>query len=203
MNRKNHWEKIYAEKSPCDVSWFQTKPDMSMKLIERSGVAKDAAIIDVGGGASVLVDHLCTEGYSDLTILDISAKALAHSQERLCDTTECIEWIDADVTAFEPQKSFALWHDRAVFHFLTESSDRKKYVDVLTRGLAKGGQLIIAAFAIDGPTRCSGLDIVQYDEAKMSAELGERFTLLEEIIEVHVTPTGSEQKFQYFRYEFS
>ncbi len=199
-DRKSHWENVYAEKSPLDVSWYQKEPTVSLELIQETGIARDVAIIDVGGGASVLVDRLQEEGYSNLAVLDVSENALTSARKRLGEAAESIEWIAVDVTEFDVPHSFSVWHDRAVFHFLTDASDRKKYVDVLSRAIRPGGHLIIAAFAIGGPEKCSGLDIVQYDAGKLCAELGPDFELLEERSEVHVTPANAQQQFIYFRF---
>jgi ubiquinone/menaquinone biosynthesis C-methylase UbiE len=200
MNRKSHWEKVYSDKSPLEVSWYQKAPELSLQLIRDSGIKKDEPLIDVGGGASILVDRLHTEGFNHLAVLDISAKALAWAQKQLGEAAEKVEWFESDVTEFAAPHPFMLWHDRAVFHFLTKAVDRKRYVEVLKRTLAAEGHLIIAAFAIGGPTRCSGLDIVQYDARKLSAELGTEFQLVEECSELHITPGSSEQQFTYFRF---
>ena len=200
MNRKTHWESIYADKSPLAVSWFQKEPRLSLQLITNTGLSTEAAIIDIGGGASVLIDHLFERGFRHLAVLDISGTALSHAKQRLGSTAEQIEWLETDVTTFVAPHPFDLWHDRAVFHFLTEAADRKRYVDTLKQTLKPGGHLIIAAFAIGGPTRCSGLDIVQYDADKLGRELGEDFTLVEQLSEIHVTPTNQEQLFGYFRF---
>ena len=200
FDRKAHWQSVYRDKSPLDVSWYQKEPALSLQLIRRTQVASNEAIIDVGGGASVLVDHLCKEGFTNLAVLDISANALASGKKRLGDLAKSIEWLEADITQFEPPHQFSLWHDRAVFHFLTGQSDRKHYVKVLKHALKPGGHLIIAAFAIGGPEKCSGLEIVQYNSEKLIAELGEDFGLIEERNETHNTPANKEQKFTYFRF---
>ncbi len=199
-SRKQHWEQVYTDKSPLEVSWYQAEPRLSLELIEAAGVAKDAAIIDVGGGASLLVDRLWDDGFRNLAVLDIAAAALDAAKARLGADAQGIEWFVADVTEFQPPHAFALWHDRAVFHFLTRADDRRKYVEVLQKALPSGGRAIIAAFAIGGPEKCSGLDIVQYDAAKIAAELGEGFELLETRAEVHMTPANKEQKFGFFRF---
>ncbi len=199
-DRKSHWEKVYGDKVPLEVSWYQKEPSLSLSLIRHTRIAYDAPIIDVGGGASVLVDYLCDEGYSNVAVLDISAKAVAYAQERLGDIAAGVEWYEEDVTRFKPTRLYSVWHDRAVFHFLTDESDRRDYVKVLTNTLKPGGHLIIAAFAIGGPIKCSGLDIVQYDASKLMAELGEGFELVEEREEVHTTPAEKQQKFTYFRF---
>ena len=200
MNRKTHWESIYLDKSPLEVSWFQKEPRLSLQLITNTGLSTEAAIIDIGGGASVLIDHLFERGFRHLAVLDISGAALSHAKQRLGSSSEEIEWFETDVTAFDSPHPFDIWHDRAVFHFLTEATDRKRYVDTLKRTLKSGGHLILAAFAIGGPTRCSGLDIVQYDADKLAQELGDDFTLVEQLSEIHVTPSNQEQLFAYFRF---
>ncbi len=199
-DRKKHWENIYKDKSPQKVSWYENEPALSLQLIHNSHVALNAPIIDVGGGSSALVDCLCNEGYTNIAVLDISKNALAYAQDRLGDKSKEIEWYEEDITSFDPSHQFSLWHDRAVFHFMTNKSDRNKYINVLKRTLELNGHLIIAAFAIGGPTKCSGLDIVQYDAAKLMIELGEVFELVEEINEVHITPENKEQQFKYFRF---
>ncbi len=200
FDRKAHWQNVYQEKSPLDVSWYQKEPKLSLELIHRTGVSYDEPIIDVGGGASVLVDFLCKDGFTNLSVLDISGKALADAKKRLGDSAKNIKWIESDITEFNPSHKFTLWHDRAVFHFLIDVSDRRKYISALTQVLKIGGHLIIAAFAIGGPNKCSGLEIVQYDASKLKAELGEEFELLEERNEIHITPANKEQKFMYFRF---
>lgn len=199
LDRKRHWETVYEQKSPLEVSWYQSDPLLSLELIQNTGIPQDAAIIDVGGGASILVDRLLASGYRNVSVLDLSAKALAYAQARLGGTSHRATWIEADITAFIPPINYDLWHDRAVFHFLTNAEDRRKYVDALKHGVRSGGHIIIAAFAIGGPTQCSGLDIVQYDAEKLSETLGEQFRLAEERVELHITPANREQKFVYFR----
>ncbi len=203
VSRKAHWEQVYADKSPLEVSWYQAEPTLSLSFIDRFGLAKDAAIIDVGGGASVLVDRLCERGFRRLAVLDISAQALDHAKARLGAKGENIEWFEADVTAFRAPHSYALWHDRAVFHFLTQAEDRKRYVEALRRTLEPGGGLIMATFATDGPLKCSGLDVVRYDAEKLTAELGAEFELLEQATELHITPANKTQRFRYFRFRRS
>jgi ubiquinone/menaquinone biosynthesis C-methylase UbiE len=200
MNRKDHWEQVYQTKAPDDVSWFQTQPATSLKLIEASGVAKDAGIIDVGGGASVLVDFLLDAGFTKLAVLDISAAALEHARRRLGKRADSVEWLEADVTTFQPARQFGLWHDRAVFHFLTDKADRQKYVQTMKRTLTPGGHVVIATFATDGPPKCSGLEVARYDAAAICAELGAEFHLVEQASETHTTPWQTEQKFGYFRF---
>lgn len=200
MSNKEHWENVYKDKSSHDVSWYQKEPLLSLELIKNSKLTLDEAIVDVGGGASVLIDHLQEKGYINLAVLDISNNALLSAKNRLGDKADKVNWYEADITQFNSPQTFSLWHDRAVFHFLTNKQDREKYVEVLKKSLKPGGHLIIAAFSIGGPEKCSGLDIVQYDENKMSAALGDDFKLLESRSETHVTPTDKEQRFTYFHY---
>ena len=200
FDRKAHWQSVYQKKSPLDVSWYQKEPTLSMELIRCTQVNSDEAIIDVGGGASVLVDYLCRGGFTNLAVLDISENALASARKRLGDSGKSIEWFEADITQFDAPHQFSIWHDRAVFHFLTDQADRKDYIKAMKHALKPGGHLIIAAFAIGGPEKCSGLEIVQYDKEKMTAELGEDFELVEERNEVHITPGNKEQEFTYFRF---
>jgi trans-aconitate methyltransferase len=198
IDRKTHWERVYTNKSPLQVSWYQEDPALSLQLIRNTQLALDAAMIDVGGGASTLVDRLCEEAYTNVAVLDVSSSALAHAKTRLAEKANAVEWFEEDVTCFSPPHRFSLWHDRAVFHFLTTKSDRDKYISVLKQTLEPDGHLIIMAFAIDGPVKCSGLDIVQYDVNKLMEELGQGFELVETGYEVHLTPSGGEQKFAYF-----
>jgi len=200
MDRKEHWEKTYAARRSDGLSWYQEKPDHSLAMIHRAGTGLDEPIIDVGGGASVLVDHLLQEGYKDLTVLDISSIALEKARERLGTRSGLVRWIENDITAWAADRSYSLWHDRAVFHFLTRQEDRNSYVRALHKCLPSGGQAIIAAFAIGGPEKCSGLEIVQYDSNVLATELGAEFRLLEQAAEEHYTPAGALQKFGYYRF---
>ena len=200
MDRREHWNRVYQTRAPDSVSWYQRRPDVSLELIAASGIAKDARIIDVGGGASVLVDHLLDLGYSKLAVLDVSGAALNASRSRLEARAAAVEWLEGDVTTFEPPHRYALWHDRAAFHFLTDAGDRARYVATLRRALNPGGAVIIATFALDGPPKCSGLDVVRYDERSIAAELGAEFELREVRREAHVTPGKAEQQFHYFRF---
>lgn len=201
VDRKVHWEAVYRDKQPLEVSWYQREPTLSLQLIDEARPALDAPIIDVGGGASTLVDCLLSRGYSHLTVLDLSATALAHAKKRLKQAADAVEWWAADVTRFAPPHPYQLWHDRAVFHFLTSPEDRAGYVAAMTRALPVGGRAIIAAFAIGGPSQCSGLDIIQYDAEKLAAELGAGFRLLRSDSETHITPSGVEQAFDYHLFE--
>lgn len=201
MDRREHWNRVYQTRALDSVSWYQRRPDVSLELIAASGIAKNAGIIDIGGGASVLVDHLLDLGYSNLAVLDISGAALNASRSRLGAQAAAVEWFEADVTTFEPPRRYALWHDRAAFHFLTEAGDRAHYVTALRKTLLPGGTAIIATFAREGPPKCSGLDVVRYDEQSIAVELGAEFALREMRRETHITPGNAEQRFSYFRFE--
>ena len=202
MDRQEYWNQIYQTKGSQDVSWYQRRPDLSLALIAASGVGKDAGIIDVGGGASTLVDFLLNDGYTRLAVLDLSGVALSHSRTRLGARADRVEWFEADVTSFQPPHRFDLWHDRAVFHFLTAADDRSEYVATLRRTLHPGGTVVLSTFALEGPPQCSGLDVMQYDESSILAELGAEFQLQEVRRETHMTPWQSEQHFIYFRFQW-
>lgn len=197
-DRQHHWEQVYQNKLSTEVSWYQEYPGRSMSMIEKAAAAAGDAIIDVGGGASLLVDSLLQHGYQRLAVLDISAAALACAQQRLCERAAQVEWLVADVTRFEPPHRYSLWHDRAVFHFLTAEADRKKYLAVLRKALQPEAHLVIATFAEDGPEMCSGLPVERYSAQKLMQTLGAEFELLEQQVENHTTPAGGEQKFNYF-----
>jgi SAM-dependent methyltransferase len=200
MKLVEHWNQVYQTKAPDDVSWFQTRPATSLRLIEACGFSKVDGIIDVGGGASVLVDALLDAGFTKLAVLDISATALDHAKRRLGARAGAVDWFAADVTTFTPPRQFSLWHDRAVFHFLTEKADRQKYVATIKRTLTPDGHAVIATFAIDGPEKCSGLKVSRYGAPTICAELGAEFQLLQQVNETHVTPWNTEQRFSYFRF---
>lgn len=200
MSNKEHWEAVYQTKGALDLSWYQPKPAASLQLIEASTIAIGEGLIDVGGGTSVLVDCLLDAGFTWLAVLDISAAALDHARRRLGSRAQHVEWFEADVTVFNPPRHFNLWHDRAVFHFLTAKADRQKYVQTLQRTLTPDGHVIIATFAADGPLKCSGLDVARYEAPSICAELGPDFQLVEQLDETHVTPWSTEQKFSCFRF---
>lgn len=196
---RQHWERVYTEKLPQDVSWFQEKPIISLSLIQNvAGI--DSRIIDVGGGASFLTERLLSLGYSSLAVLDISKTALEHAQKRLLNHAHKIKWYEQDITQFVPTEKYDVWHDRAVFHFLTEKRNRELYITALKNSLKSGGHLIISTFAKDGPKKCSGLDTIQYDISSMKRELGDEFVLLKSLSESHYTPSKKEQDFIYFTF---
>lgn len=198
MANKTHWETVYLTKATDTVSWFQPHATLSMQLIRETGITHEAAIVDVGGGASTLVDDLLTAGYTNISVLDLSSAALIVAQERLGSSYDRINWIEADITTVVlPQNTYQVWHDRAVFHFLTTKEDRLAYLDLVQKSMKAGGHVIIATFAEDGPTQCSGLPVIRYSVSALQAELGSRFTLLRSQEELHSTPFNTTQKFNY------
>lgn len=198
MKEKNHWEKVYGSKPEDEVSWFQEHAEVSLRLIEQSGVTKSANIIDVGGGASTLVDDLLASGYQNLTVLDLSGEALAKARHRLGAKAEKIHWLEADILQVNlPEQSYDIWHDRAVFHFLTAAEDRQKYVQAVLGSVKPGGHVIVATFAEDGPEKCSGLPVMRYSADQLHGEFGAPFDLLRQEREEHHTPAGVIQKFVY------
>lgn len=198
MQSKDHWEKVYTTKAADNVSWFQAHAELSMRLIRESCPRRDAAIIDVGGGASTLVDELLDDGYPNVTVLDLSSAALAESRRRLGVRGDTVRWMEADITCaeFEPH-SFDLWHDRAVFHFLTTKKDRIAYVRQVLQAVKPGGHVIMATFGSDGPSQCSGLPVMRYAPDELHAEFGDAFTLLAHEEQLHHTPFGTDQQFVY------
>ncbi len=198
MDRKQHWEQVYSTKASDSVSWFQKHADQSLRLIHNTKLGKNAAIIDVGGGASRLVDDLVAEGYTDLTVLDLSSAALAVAKQRLGKHAHAVHWMEGDITSAEfPIHRFDIWHDRAVFHFLTDPADRQAYVEQVMRTVRLNGHVIIATFAEDGPEKCSGLPVMRYCSETLHAEFGDAFLLVEHEKEAHHTPSGTVQQFVY------
>lgn len=198
MDRKGHWEGIYRTKGAKDVSWFAPHLAKSLEIILSMGIKKSDPIIDVGAGASTLVDDLVREGFSDITALDISEESLGIARKRLADKAAQIHWIADDITRTNfPKGHFALWHDRAVFHFLTNEADRQKYRQLLTDSLKPKGYAILSTFSLDGPPKCSGLDVVRYSPKTLSLELGAAFELLRSFQENHKTPFDTTQRFNY------
>ncbi|AKE67839.1 TPA: class I SAM-dependent methyltransferase [Pseudomonas aeruginosa] len=198
MQDKSHWESVYTHKAADAVSWYQPHADSSLALIRQTGIAADAAIIDVGGGASTLVDDLLAAHYSDLTVLDISAAALDVARHRLGGAASAVHWLEADITQVDfPEHRFALWHDRAVFHFLTDAADRARYLNAVGRAVKPGGFVVVGTFAEDGPEQCSGLPVRRYSADTLYDEFGAQFELLGKAEENHHTPFGTVQKFLY------
>jgi SAM-dependent methyltransferase len=197
IDRKSHWERVYSTAGEAGLSWSQTEPRLSFGLVTSVLPARGGRIIDVGGGASVLVDRLLELPLRELAVLDISETALGMVKARLGQRADRVRWVVADVTEAPDLGTFDVWHDRAVFHFLTDAEDRRKYVELARRTIAQDGHLIIAGFADDGPKRCSDLDVCRYNAASMAAELGGDFALVREARETHTTPWGSRQAFFY------
>ncbi len=198
MARKAHWEQVYESRSAESVSWFQPHAHLSLALIQALEPRREAHLMDVGGGASTLVDDLVRAGYQHLSVLDIAGAALGVAQRRLGLLATGVAWLEGDVTELAlPQHGIDLWHDRAVFHFLTEAADRQRYVRRLLSALRPGGHVIISAFAEDGPAQCSGLPVRRYSGSTLWAELGAPFQLLEQREELHHTPAGAQQQFIY------
>ncbi|HEX5581918.1 MAG TPA: class I SAM-dependent methyltransferase [Gemmatimonadaceae bacterium] len=198
IDRKAHWEGVYATKAPAEVSWYQARPARSLELLAEAGVTATSAVIDVGGGDSTLVDALLERGTERVTVLDLSGAALARARARLGARATGVTWIEADVTsAVLPPGAYDAWHDRAVFHFLTEADDRRRYAEAAASAVRAGGALVIATFAPDGPTRCSALDVVRYDAESLAREFAPQFALVRGLVETHVTPWGAEQRFTY------
>ncbi len=195
---KNHWENVYTKKSADTVSWFQPHAEKSLSIIQNMNVSKDVNILDVGGGASTLVDDLLAQGYKNLSVLDLSASALNVAKQRLGDSAKKVTWLEEDVTKLNLEKhSIGVWHDRAVFHFLTDELDRQRYVETVLKAVKPSGFVIIATFAEDGPKECSGLPVQRYSAEGIHNEFGSPFELLGHEKESHQTPSGLQQHFVY------
>ena len=198
MVDKQHWETVYQTKAADAVSWYRPHLDTSLALIERAMPDRAGALIDIGGGESTLVDDLLARGYRELTVLDISAAAIAVARQRLGDAANGVTWLASDIMQADlPAQRFGLWHDRALFHFLTHAEQRVAYAERLLHALKPGGHAIIATFGPQGPAKCSGLDTVRYDAASLQRELGPRFALIEHRTELHHTPFDTTQQFVY------
>jgi len=198
MENRTHWEDIHHKKAATQVSWYQLHPTLSLQHIRNTGVAKSGQVIDVGGGASTLVDHLLGDGFENVTVLDISDAALEVARQRLGERAKLVTWLEADITKVTlPHHTFDIWHDRAVFHFLTIPADRKRYVDAVRHAVKPGGHVIVATFASDGPDHCSGLEVARYNPESLHDEFGADFELLDSTDEEHHTPFGTSQKFIY------
>jgi len=202
-DRKAHWDAIFKNKASPELTWYQPHMALSLELILATGLSKDAPILDIGCGDSTLVDDLLDSGFTDLTVLDISSLALERSRERLGGLASLVTWLEGDITELDlPTGKYCLWHDRAVFHFLTDPVERGLYVLATRRAMAPGGYLIIATFAIDGPEKCSGLPVMRYSAETLSREFGSYFSLIESMLETHHTPWGGEQRFQYSLFQY-
>ena len=198
MSNKAHWEKVYGTKAPDAVSWYAPHLETALKLIQQATDNKSASIIDIGGGQSTLVDDLITEGYQDISVLDISQKAIDVAKERIGKLADQVHWYCADITqATLPQNYFDVWHDRAVFHFLTEESQRVNYIEQVKQSVKHGGYVIMSTFGPEGPEKCSGLDVIRYDSEKLHGQFGKGFKLIDSSTEIHKTPMGTTQQFLY------
>ncbi len=195
--QKSYWENVYATKREDEVSWFQARAGRSLSLIGDAAPNKNSAIIDVGGGASSLAGDLIETGYRDVSVLDISSAALERARVRLGEASGKIQWIVADITRWQPPRRWSLWHDRAVFHFLTTAQDQDAYIRALDTGTAPDTAIIISTFALDGPEKCSGLPVQRYSAATLAERLGASFQLTKDVQEDHRTPGGAVQKFSY------
>jgi SAM-dependent methyltransferase len=192
----NRWEGVYQSKEEAETSWFEDRPQVSLDLIAETGAGKDAAIVDVGAGSSRLVDCLLEQGFRRITVLDLSATALARTRARLTDDVP-VEWVVANVLGWKSSRSFAVWHDRAAFHFLTETTDQEAYLRVMDRALVPGAHAIIGTFAPDGPERCSGLPVARYDAPLLVERLGPDYRLIRSQSHEHHTPRGNVQRFHF------
>lgn len=198
MDAKAHWARIYETLAPTELSWYQEHLRLSLELIHSTGVSKAAQIIDVGGGTSRLVDELLAEGYQHVTVLDIAGRALELARQRLGSRAAAVTWVEADITTVElPRHGYDVWHDRAVFHFLLQPEERRRYVETMRHAVRRDGHVIVATFALEGPTRCSGLEVVRYSPASLQEEFGAEFELVHSARERHRTPLGVEQAFLY------
>lgn len=196
MNRKAHWEAIYATKQPAELSWYQAEPTRSLELLREAGAGPESEVIDIGGGDSTFVDAVVAAQLGRVTVLDISATALERARARLGARANEVTWLEADIARAElPAHAFDVWHDRAMFHFLTQPEDRARYVATAAAALRPGGSLLISTFAPGGPMRCSGLDVVRYSAEEVARELGDAFVLERGFADLHRTPGGSEQRF--------
>ncbi|NNE29747.1 MAG: class I SAM-dependent methyltransferase [Saprospiraceae bacterium] len=201
FDRKAHWENIYETRPLDTVSWYQPKPETSLRYFKALATRKDARILDVGGGDSFLVDHLLDEGYSDITILDISEKGIERAKARLGDRAEKITWINSDITNFEPEGQYDLWHDRAAFHFLNSEEEIQKYLEIASKAIRPGGNLVLGTFSTEGPTKCSGIEIRQYSPGSMIELFGKNFFNVGYQTIDHKTPKGGLQNFVFCSFQ--
>jgi 2-polyprenyl-3-methyl-5-hydroxy-6-metoxy-1,4-benzoquinol methylase len=201
MRQKQHWEKVFETKTDSEKSWFQSYPETSVQFIKELNIAKDAAIIDVGGGDSYLVDALLQEGYRDITVLDISEKALQNAQKRLGKNADKVKWIQSDVLHFHPVKKYDCWHDRAVFHFVTDNHEINNYKDQIADSVREEGKLIVGTFSEKGPEKCSGLPVHRYSQQQLADTLSENFRKIKCIEEIHETPFKTKQSFTFCSFQ--
>lgn len=202
IDKSSYWNGVYETKGEDEVSWFQKNPEPSLEFVRRYALDQSASIIDIGGGASRLIDHLLTDGFHNVTVMDISSEAIAIARERIGNSETSVKWIISDVTKWQPNDCSDIWHDRAVFHFLTELSDQTAYIETLKRALKSGGYLVMATFALDGPKKCSGLPVMRHDSNSLQNLLGSSFKLIETRNHDHQTPFQTIQLFQYSIFQF-
>lgn len=202
FNRKAHWENIYATKALNEVSWYQPTPETSISFLNSANLSKDAAIIDVGGGDSYFVDHLVKEGYTNITVLDISEKAIERAKNRLGEDASKVNWIVSDVNDFQPNNKFDFWHDRAAFHFLTDEHEVNRYKNTITNAMELNGDVVIGTFSKTGPLKCSGIEITQYAQKDL-VELFDGFKVVADLDVKHGTPFDTTQDFVFCHFKVS
>lgn len=200
-NGKKHWEEVYETKPLSEVSWYEPVPETSLQLINRLNLPKDAAIIDIGGGDSLLVDYLLEQGYTNITVLDISARAIERAKQRLNNKAERVKWIVSDILQYKTKEKYDLWYDRATFHFLTKPHDQQTYIAAVRKSLKSKGYFLLSTFTTNGPKKCSGLQIQQYSESSLSKLLKKYFTKLGCLVKTHITPFKTMQQFIYCSFQ--
>jgi SAM-dependent methyltransferase len=193
----DHWDQIYDTRPVTELSWYQSRPETSLRLIEEAASGPSAAVVDVGSGASELVDELLARGFTDLTLVDVSRRALEHVRERLGDEARRVSFVNQDLLTWIPERRYDVWHDRAVFHFLTERDDRDRYIEIVTDAIPVGGSVILGTFAQDGPTTCSGLPVCRYSADDLADLLGPSFSVVGHERQEHMTPGGAAQSFTW------
>lgn len=201
LDKKTHWEHIYTSKNLEEVSWYEPTPQTSLDFLERFAIAKDAAIIDIGGGDSLLIDYLLALGYSNVTVLDISENALARAKKRLGELAESAQWIVADAATFKPTQQYDFWHDRAAFHFLTDENDINHYITTIKNHIKPNGYFVIGTFSENGPTKCSGIPIRQYNENALSEKVQQFFKKIKCFTFDHTTPFNTVQNFIFCSFQ--
>lgn len=200
-NNKEHWENVYSKEQPTQVSWYEPMPEVSLNLIKGFQLEKDAAIIDIGGGDSFLAEFLVSEGYTDITVVDISSNAIERAKHRMCEKADQVTWIVADASEFKSDRQYDLWHDRATFHFLTDPTKKEDYLQTLKKSVKPGGYVILATFSEKGPAKCSGLDISKYSIGDMQQLFTEEFNVLSGANVDHNTPSGAIQNFTFCSFQ--
>lgn len=200
-DKKQHWDKVYSENTPTEVSWYEPMPEVSLNLIKGLQLEKDAAIIDIGGGDSYLAEFLVAQDYTDVTVVDISSKAIERAKERMCEKADLITWIVADASDFNPEKQYDLWHDRGTFHFFTDTTRKEAYLRTLKQAIKPGGYLILATFSEKGPATCAGLEIQRYAVGDLQKLFLEEFNVLSGANVDHITPSGATQNFTFCSFQ--